>query len=102
LRVARPARPANLLWRRFRYEKGDGCFFGGTVGIRGRTRARDDIAERCKGILVVRKRDVCAAWVPHAATGSRGNVAAGVFLRIDPKRFSRIVVMGPQPLRRHA
>lgn len=61
----------------------------------GERALRDDIAERCKGIQVVRKRDVCAAVVPHAGYRFSGHVAAGVFLRIDPKRFSRIVVMGP-------
>lgn len=61
----------------------------------GERALRDDIAERCKGIQVVRKRNVCAAVVPHAGYRFSGSVAAGVYLRIDPKRFSRVVVMGP-------
>ncbi len=56
---------------------------------------REEIAERTKGIEAVRKRNVCAAVVPHAGYRYSGRVAAGVYLRIDPKRFSRIVVMGP-------
>jgi len=59
------------------------------------TALREEIAERCKGIEVVRKKDVCAAVVPHAGYRYSGGVAAGVYLRIDPKRYSRIVVMGP-------
>lgn len=56
---------------------------------------RDEIAERSAGISVVRKKNVCAAVVPHAGYRYSGHVAAGVFLRIDPARLSRIVVMGP-------
>ncbi|HNX35237.1 MAG TPA: AmmeMemoRadiSam system protein B [Kiritimatiellia bacterium] len=56
---------------------------------------RDEIAERSKGITVIRKKNVCAAVVPHAGYRYSGHVAAGVYLRIDPKRYSRIVVMGP-------
>jgi AmmeMemoRadiSam system protein B/AmmeMemoRadiSam system protein A len=56
---------------------------------------RDDIAERCKGISAVRKKNVCAAVVPHAGYRYSGAVAAGVYLRIDPKAFSRVVVIGP-------
>ena len=32
----------------------------------GERALRDEIAERCKGISVVRKQNVCAAVVPHA------------------------------------
>ncbi|MCL1919973.1 MAG: AmmeMemoRadiSam system protein B [Kiritimatiellaeota bacterium] len=56
---------------------------------------RDDIAERCRDIHVVRKGDVCAAVVPHAGYRFSGRVAAGVYLRIDPKKIKRIIVMGP-------
>lgn len=56
---------------------------------------RDEIAERCKGITVVRKKNVCAAVVPHAGYRYSGSVAAGVYLRIAPKDFRRIIVMGP-------
>ena len=56
---------------------------------------RDEIAERCAGISVVRRKNVCASVVPHAGYRYSGHVAAGVFLRIDPSRLSRIVVMGP-------
>ena len=56
---------------------------------------RDEIAERCKGISVVRKKGVCAAVVPHAGYRYSGRVAAGVFLRIDPKALKRVVVIGP-------
>lgn len=56
---------------------------------------REEIAERCKGIEAVRKKNVCAAVVPHAGYRYSGRVAAGVYLRIDPKCYSRIVVMGP-------
>ena len=61
----------------------------------GERALREEIAERCKGIEAVRKRDVCAAVVPHAGYRYSGGVAAGVYLRIDPKRYSRVVVMGP-------
>jgi len=56
---------------------------------------RADIAERCRDIYVVRKGDVCAAVVPHAGYRFSGRVAAGVYLRIDPAKIKRIVVMGP-------
>jgi len=56
---------------------------------------REEIAERVKGISVVRKKNVCAAVVPHAGYRYSGRVAAGVFLRIDPSRYSRVIVMGP-------
>lgn len=61
----------------------------------GERALRDDIAERIQGITVVRKKNVCAAVVPHAGYRYSGRVAAGVFLRIDPTRFERVVVMGP-------
>jgi AmmeMemoRadiSam system protein B/AmmeMemoRadiSam system protein A len=61
----------------------------------GERALREEIAERCKGIDVVRKKDVCAAVVPHAGYRYSGSVAAGVYLRIDPKCYSRVVVMGP-------
>ncbi len=61
----------------------------------GERALREEIAERCKGITVVRKKNVCAAVVPHAGYRYSGSVAAGVFLRIDPSRYSRVVVMGP-------
>ncbi len=56
---------------------------------------RDEIAERSKGIHVVRKKGVCAAVVPHAGYRYSGHVAAGAYLRIDPKALTRVVVMGP-------
>jgi len=56
---------------------------------------RADIAERCRDIYAVRKGDVCAAVVPHAGYRYSGRVAAGVYLRIDPKKLKRIVVLGP-------
>lgn len=61
----------------------------------GERALREEIAERSKDINVVRKKNVCAAVVPHAGYRYSGAVASGVFLRIDPKNFSRIVVMGP-------
>ena len=61
----------------------------------GERALREEIAERCKGIEAVRKKNVCAAVVPHAGYRFSGSVAAGVYLRIDPKRYSRVVVMGP-------
>ncbi len=56
---------------------------------------RDEIATCCKDIMVVRKKSVCAAVVPHAGYRYSGRVAAGVYMRIDPSRLSRVVVMGP-------
>ena len=56
---------------------------------------RDEIAELCKGLKAERRKNVCAAVVPHAGYRYSGHVAAGVFLRIDPARYSRVVVMGP-------
>ena len=55
---------------------------------------RDEIAGLCKDVSAVRKRGVCAAVVPHAGYRYSGRVAAGVYMRIDPKNVSRIVVMG--------
>ena len=56
---------------------------------------REEIAERCQGLVVVRKKNVCAAVVPHAGYRYSGRVAAGVYMRIDPTRFERVIVMGP-------
>jgi len=56
---------------------------------------RDEIAHLNKDLTFVRKKNVCAAVVPHAGYRYSGHVASGVFLRIDPTRYSRIVVMGP-------
>ncbi|MDX9867884.1 MAG: AmmeMemoRadiSam system protein B [Kiritimatiellia bacterium] len=56
---------------------------------------REEIAACCRDITVVRKKAVCAAVVPHAGYRYSGRVAAGVYLRIDPSRLSRVVVMGP-------
>jgi len=57
---------------------------------------RDDIAERCRDLnYLIRKGDVCAAVVPHAGYRFSGRVAGGVYLRIDPKKIKRVVVMGP-------
>ena len=56
---------------------------------------RDEIADLCKDVTSVRKKNVCAAVVPHAGYRYSGRVAAGVFLRIDPKSIGRVVVMGP-------
>ena len=56
---------------------------------------RDEIADLTRDVLAVRKKNVCAAVVPHAGYRYSGHVGAGVFLRIDPTRFSRIIVMGP-------
>ena len=61
----------------------------------GERALREDIAERCKGLSVIRRKNVCAAVVPHAGYRFSGGVAAGVFMRIDPKRFKRVVVIGP-------
>ncbi len=61
----------------------------------GERALRDELAERCKGVTVIRRRNVCAAVVPHAGYRFSGSVAAGVYLRIDPKRLSRVVVLGP-------
>ena len=56
---------------------------------------REDIAERCQGLMVVRRKNVCAAVVPHAGYRYSGGVAAGVYMRIDPTRYERVIVMGP-------
>lgn len=61
----------------------------------GERALREEIAERVKGITVVRKKNVCAAVVPHAGYRYSGSVAAGVFLRIDPNGYDRVVVIGP-------
>ena len=56
---------------------------------------RNEIAELGKDLTVVRKKNVCGVVVPHAGYRYSGRVAAGVFLRVDAKRYSRILVMGP-------
>jgi MEMO1 family protein len=59
------------------------------------TGLRDDLNERLRGISPIRKQNICAAVVPHAGYRYSGAVAAGVYLRIDPKPLNRIIVMGP-------
>lgn len=59
------------------------------------TGLREDLKERLQGITPIRKQNICAAVVPHAGYRFSGAVAAGVYLRIDPKPIKRIVVMGP-------
>jgi AmmeMemoRadiSam system protein B/AmmeMemoRadiSam system protein A len=54
-----------------------------------------DIECLCRDITVVRRRNVCAAVVPHATYRFSGRVAAGVFLRIDPGRYARVVILAP-------
>ena len=56
---------------------------------------RDELAECGKEIMVVRKKGVCAAVVPHAGYSYSGRVAAGVYLRINPAQFRRIIIIGP-------
>jgi len=56
---------------------------------------RDEITHLNNGTTFIRKKNVCAAVVPHAGYRYSGHVASGVFLRIDPSHYSRIVVMGP-------
>jgi len=56
---------------------------------------RDDLNERLRGLTPIRKQNICAAVVPHAGYRYSGAVAAGVYLRIDPKPLKRIIVMGP-------
>lgn len=55
----------------------------------------DDLAERTRDLHAVRKPNVCAAVVPHAGYRFSGRVAAGVFMRIDPRKLKRILVIGP-------
>ena len=56
---------------------------------------REDLNERLHDINPIRKKNICAAVVPHAGYRFSGAVAGGVYLRIDPKTVKRIVVMGP-------
>lgn len=56
---------------------------------------REDLKERLAGLHPLRKQSICAAVVPHAGYRFSGAVAAGVYLRIDPKPIKRILVMGP-------
>lgn len=56
---------------------------------------RYDMSRLIENMSVVRKRTVCAAVVPHAGYRFSGRVAAGVYMRIDPRRYRRILVMGP-------
>ena len=50
-------------------------------------------------ISAVRKQGVCAAVVPHAAYRFSGKTAAGVYLRIDPRRYGRVVILAPSHYR---
>ncbi len=56
---------------------------------------RYEIAEMCRDISTVRRKNICAVVVPHAGYRYSGRVAAGVYMRIDPRPLKRIIVMGP-------
>ena len=56
---------------------------------------RYDMSRLVENMSVVRRRTVCAAVVPHAGYRFSGRTAAGVFMRIDPRRYKRILVMAP-------
>lgn len=56
---------------------------------------RYDMSRLVENMSVVRKRTICAVVVPHARYRFSGRVAAGVYMRIDPRRYKRILVMGP-------
>lgn len=54
-----------------------------------------DLEHLKQEITVVRRKKICAAVVPHAAFRFSGKTLAGVFLRIDPRAYSRIVIIAP-------
>lgn len=56
---------------------------------------RRDIEDLRKGLMVVRRKQVCAAVVPHAGYRYSGSVAAGVYQRIDARGYDRVLVLGP-------
>jgi MEMO1 family protein len=56
---------------------------------------RSEIEGLRKDILAVRRKNVCAAVVPHAGYRYSGRVAAGVYQRVDARGFQRILVLGP-------
>lgn len=54
-----------------------------------------DLEHLKQEITVVRRKKICAAVVPHAAVRFSGKTLAGVFLRIDPRTYSRVVILAP-------
>ena len=54
-----------------------------------------EIEELRKDLIVTRRKNVCAAVVPHAGYRYSGSVAAGVYQRIDARNFKRVLVIGP-------
>ncbi len=46
-------------------------------------------------ISVLRKRNICAVVVPHAAYRFSGKTAARVYLRLDARQYDRIVILAP-------
>lgn len=56
---------------------------------------RREIEDLRKGLMVVRRKQVCAAVVPHAGYRYSGSVAAGVYQRIDARGYDRVLVLGP-------
>ncbi len=56
---------------------------------------RRDIENLRKDLMLVRRKQVCAAVVPHAGYRYSGSVAVGVYQRIDPRGYDRVVVLGP-------
>ncbi len=56
---------------------------------------RREIEELRKDCSAERLKSVCAAVVPHAGYRYSGAVAAGVYQRIDARRYSRVLVLGP-------
>jgi len=56
---------------------------------------RSDIDEMRKSLMFVRRKGICAAVVPHAGYRFSGSIAVGVYQRIDPCGYERILVLGP-------
>ncbi|MFO7936239.1 MAG: AmmeMemoRadiSam system protein B [Kiritimatiellia bacterium] len=56
---------------------------------------RREIEDLRKDMMVVRRKHICAAVVPHAAYRYSGVVAAGVYQRIDARGYDRVLVIGP-------
>lgn len=57
--------------------------------LRGELDAARPVPEPAKG------GGVCAAIVPHAGYRYSGRISAGVFARLDPKAYDRVIVVGP-------
>jgi len=56
---------------------------------------RRDIEDLRKGLMPVRRKNICAVVVPHAGYSFSGSIAVGVYQRVDWRQYERVLVLGP-------